>query len=131
MYRHQATLDCHGDYLIGHKCRWENESEPRIEPAVTTALTLTQDEHWPLRPTLCSLFCKKFARSLNNFPETLLPKFCMLYFVKSFRHVRENYSNFIVVGKARIYFICYAWGFISTGVNSLKTRLVFWCEVFL
>ena len=49
-----------------------NKSGPNIAPWGTPALTLAQDELWPLRITLCFLFLKKSFKKLNKFPEILL-----------------------------------------------------------
>ena len=46
-----------------------NKSGPNIDPWVTPALILDQDELWPLRINLCFLFLKMSVKKLNQFPE--------------------------------------------------------------
>ena len=44
-----------------------NKRGPNIEPWVTSALILAQDELWPLRISLCFLFLMKSVKRFNKF----------------------------------------------------------------
>ena len=47
----------------------KNRSGPSMEPCGTPALTLAQEEVYPLRTTLCFLFLKKFDNRFKRLPD--------------------------------------------------------------